>query len=532
MQNNIYLAIHGSHNASITVFNDSEILEFIDIERLLNLKNTGLSQYICPPVRQSNALCNYISINLQKKYNTNKFAKVYKSHVLSEEGGINLASCFPSDNYIDIPHHFSHISGAFYQSNFNEAFGISIDGGGNDGFFNLYHCDRENGANFLGNVNLDMGVGYMLIAHYLKDIKQESNMNKGNLVYSGKLMGLAPYGNIKKEWLDAFKDYYAKALPLAFTDYTKLIDDLFKNIGIFRNNIHDRLEGQLAYDVAATTQYAFEEIILEKIQPYLEQYPNLPICFSGGCALNITLNTRIAQELNKEIFIGPNPNDSGLTIGFALSIIKPKTPYDSTYVGAELYDKELLPTYIFETNYPFKKCEAKTLARLLAENKIIGLAQGRAENGPRALGNRSILCNPMQKDMKDILNAKVKNREWYRPFAPVVKLEDVNKFFHWEKESRWMSFSPKVREEYKYIVPSVVHVDGSARVQTVTREQNEFLYDVLLEFEKITGIGMLLNTSFNVDGKPILSSVRDMFTILKNTQLDGIIVEDVLVLKN
>jgi carbamoyltransferase len=122
--------------------------------------------------------------------------------------------------------------------------------------------------------------------------------------------------------------------------------------------------------------------------------------------------------------------------------------------------------------------------------------------------------------MKDILNLKVKHREWFRPFAPIVRLEDVSEYFEWEGESRWMNFCPKVKEEYLYKIPAVVHVDGTARVQTVTREQNPFIYDLLTEFKEKTGIGVLVNTSFNIDGKPILSTYKDAFKVFDETQLD------------
>jgi carbamoyltransferase len=128
--------------------------------------------------------------------------------------------------------------------------------------------------------------------------------------------------------------------------------------------------------------------------------------------------------------------------------------------------------------------------------------------------------------MKDTLNARVKHREWYRPFAPVVRLEDVNKYFEWNKESKWMSFCPKVREEWKEKLVAITHVDGTARVQTVTRDQNEWLYDLLTKFEEKTGIGVLLNTSFNVDGKPILSTIKDAFEIFEKTELDCLVIED------
>jgi carbamoyltransferase len=134
--------------------------------------------------------------------------------------------------------------------------------------------------------------------------------------------------------------------------------------------------------------------------------------------------------------------------------------------------------------------------------------------------------------MKDILNKKVKNREWYRPFAPVVRLEDVDKYFEWDSDARWMSFAPLVKEEYRSKLPAITHVDGTARLQTVTREQNSLLYDLLTEMDKATGIGVLLNTSFNVNGRPILTTVKDIFTILKNTQLDGSVIEDLYVTKH
>lgn len=162
----------------------------------------------------------------------------------------------------------------------------------------------------------------------------------------------------------------------------------------------------------------------------------------------------------------------------------------------------------------------------LARGKIVGVVRGNSEHGPRALGNRSILCNPAFPSMKDILNAKVKNREWYRPFAPVCRLEDASKYFDMNWETRWMSFCPTVKPEWRDKLVSITHVDGTARVQTVTREQNPWLYDLLTEFEKKTGIGVLLNTSFNVNGKPILSRYSDALLVYDKTELDCLVLSD------
>jgi carbamoyltransferase len=133
--------------------------------------------------------------------------------------------------------------------------------------------------------------------------------------------------------------------------------------------------------------------------------------------------------------------------------------------------------------------------------------------------------------MKDILNKKVKNREWYRPFAPVVRLEDVSTYFEWEDEARWMSFCPKVRKEWRKKLPSITHIDNTARVQTVTKEQNKWLYEILTLFKKHTGVGVLLNTSFNVNGKPILSTVEDAFKIFTSTQMDSLIIDKYQIIK-
>jgi carbamoyltransferase len=162
----------------------------------------------------------------------------------------------------------------------------------------------------------------------------------------------------------------------------------------------------------------------------------------------------------------------------------------------------------------------------LAEGKIIGVARGNSEHGPRALGNRSIICNPSYPEMKDILNAKVKHREWYRPFAPVVRLEDVNKYFEWNHEARWMSYAPIVRKEWREKLAAITHVDNTARVQTVTREQNPWLYDLITKFEEKTGIGIILNTSFNVNKMPILTTLKDAFTVFEKTEMDTLIIED------
>jgi carbamoyltransferase len=539
------ISFYGSHNAAYVVEENGEILLVLEVERLLNFKNSGVAQYLCPKNSDLLFLAEYIPQYIMRKLNIKEFENCYhlNSDVITDRLH-QTEKYIPAKNYIYGLHHRSHAAGCFYQSPYQEALIFSFDGGGNDGKFNVYYGTRETSVKLIETVTspssdsphvfYDLGFPYMILGHYLSDIKQEP-LSIGNLVYPGKIMGLASYGTVNKEWLSHFIEFY-KSDPsgvhhggwdtTGYYDYEPKLKKLGESIGVLFDS-NNRLTGQVAYDVATTSQRAFEDCFLEIVSPYFEIFPELPICIAGGCGLNIILNTRLVEEFNRDVFVGPTPNDCGIALGLMLDQLRPQTPFDATYAGLELLDLDMLPNYIQNLHFPFNShiLDMSELVKDLVSGKIVGVARGKAEHGARALGNRSILCNPSLPEMKDILNAKVKHREWYRPFAPVVRLEDVNKYFEWEGESRWMSFCPKVKEEWRNQLSAITHVDNTARVQTVTREQNEWLYDLLTEFEKHTGIGVLLNTSFNVDGKPILSTIQDAFKILHETQLDGLILE-------
>ena len=450
-----------------------------------------------------------------------------------------LEKIIPAKNYKYGLHHESHAAGAFYQSPFEEALAFSFDGGGNDGFFNIYHATRKDSVKLLEcvlnpldntpHIYYDLGFPYMVMGNYLKDIRLEP-LSEGNLVFPGKVMGLVSYGKIKKDWIEPLIEFY-KSRPDGLT-YVEKIKTLSEKIGVTLDT-STRLEGQIAYDLAASSQHAFEECFIEIVKPYIDKYKKLPIIMSGGCALNIILNTRIKKEFKRDVFVGPNPNDCGLAAGMLLHQSKPLKQVDLTYSGPALLDFNNFGNYIqnYDGRLAVEMVNNTRIAKQLAAGKIIGVARERSEHGPRALGNRSILCNPAIKEMKDILNSKVKNREWYRPFAPVVRLEDVSTYFEWDQEARWMSFCPKVRKEWRKKLPSITHIDNTARVQTVTKKQNKWLYDILTIFKKHTGVGVLLNTSFNVNGKPILSTVEDAFKIFNTTQIDSLVIEKYQVIK-
>lgn len=550
------ISIYGSHNGTVVVENEGKILCVIEIERFVNSKNTGLTQY--KTAKHIFSTLFEIKKFIKKEYGLEDFDKCYfaSADVIVEDFDrhhvIKHATHYISaKEYIHVSHHLSHAYNVFYQSPYKESLIISFDGGGDDGEFNIYHAKRGEEINriaqFLNPIKntpydyYNLGFAYMIFGLYFEDIKMEA-LSDGNLIWPGKIMGLVSYGKVREEWLNDFIEFYKSDPDGGNEDYQKKLNVLGEKIGVVFD-VNQRLKDQLAYDVAATSQRAFEECFLEKVIPYIEQYPNLPICITGGCALNIILNTRMVEEFGKQVFVGPSPNDCGIALGMMLKHLKPEEPYDATYSGVPILDSYIFSELAANYNnvrilmkkddnfHAYEQWDPEILVDDLVRGKIVGVVRGNSEHGPRALGNRSIICNPTIKDMKDILNAKVKNREWYRPFAPVVRLEDVSKYFEWNQESRWMSFCPKVREEWRDILPAITHVDGTARVQTVTREQNEWLYNLLTEFEAKTGIGVLLNTSFNVNGKPILSTYKDAFLIFERTQMDSLVLNEYYIRK-
>ena len=535
------ISFYGSHNSAYAIENNGEIELILEVERFLNYKNSGIAQYKTVRPEDILFLSKHIVKHITELTGIEEFDVCYalNTDVITDKR-YNLEQHIPAKEYKYSNHHQSHAAGAFYQSRYKKALIFSFDGGANDGKFNIYKASRENSVELIERVcnpnhsdyciDYDLGFPYMIFGHFLKDIRLET-LDDGNLVYPGKLMGLASYGKVDEKWLPHFIDFY-KSDPQGKT-FQEKIDELGVKINI-KFDIYNRIEGKTGYNIAATSQKAFEFCFLEIAKPHLERYTNRPVIITGGCGLNIILNTKLVQEFGREVFVGPNPNDCGIAAGMLLHELKPEKQVDLTYKGIPLLDYSNLANYIQNSPVSFKSFDFNidVLVNDLINGEIVGVVRGNSEHGPRALGNRSILCDPSFPEMKKILNEKVKNREWYRPFAPVVRLEDVSKYFEWESESRWMSFCPQVKKEWQTKLSSITHIDGTARVQTVTRDQNPWLYDLLTKMDSKKGIGVLLNTSFNVAGKPILSSVSDAFKIFNESQMDNLLIENYYFKKN
>lgn len=538
MSNNI--SIHGSHNAAIA-FNIDDRFYVVETERFLGYKNAGLAQYKSLP--RPDVTISQIIEFIQRRYgidNFDKCATSYTHSVIIENGEhkyMKYEQNIPCNSYItNLTHHQLHAYSTFYQSPYDNNIIISFDGGGNDGFFNIYLWSKEMPEPLLlKQIPYDLGSSYMAFGHYLDPIKIESTLSEGNLVYSGKLMGLCGYGSINEEWIEYFEKYYKVNTDLSVA-VEKRIEKLGVEIGV-EFNVHKRIKDQLAYDIAATSQYVFEKIVIESIDDTVSNYDNsYAICLTGGCALNVLLNTSIKKKYNKRVFVTPNSSDCGIAIGGLFYACKPinKKPINLIYSGIPCLDIDNIGSYTYERSYNhniYYNPTTNFIANILSSGKILGVIRNTSEHGPRALGNRSILCDPTYPDMKNILNHKVKHREWYRPFAPVVQYEKANKYFNILEDSPYMSFAFDVRNEFREKLSPITHIDGTARVQTLTKNTNAWLYDLLEEMEKINGFPILLNTSFNINGKPIVSTIQEAFYLLDNTKLDGILIQNTLILK-
>jgi carbamoyltransferase len=296
-------------------------------------------------------------------------------------------------------------------------------------------------------------------------------------------------------------------------------------------------------DLAWRMQDDTEKVLLARANWLRETTGAKNLCMAGGVALNCVANGRVAREAGFEnVWIQPAAGDDGIAIGCAyyghLALQKKKRSFvmNHAYVGKEYQDEDVRAAtrkwlVRLATGITQSKNISADAAKVLADGKVVGWFQGRSEFGPRALGNRSILADPRTAEMKDILNKRVKFRQAFRPFAPIVLFERASEIFEGDEDSPYMLLAKRVRPEWIDKIPGIVHVDGTARVQTVRRETNEALYNLLKEFDAITGIPVLINTSFNVKGEPIVETPEDAMRCFLTTGMDYLIMHEMLITK-
>jgi carbamoyltransferase len=355
----------------------------------------------------------------------------------------------------------------------------------------------------------------------------------------GELMGLAPYGrpNQAKPLLEL------KDGELEVPDWTEEFNQPWLIDAESGQNWEASPTMQHWKDLAWRVQDDTEKVLLARADWLRETTGAKNLCIAGGVALNCVANGRIAREAGFDnVWIQPAAGDDGIAIGCAyyghLAIQKKPRAYvlNNAYFGREYTAEEIRnPTGRRLVRLASKSTVSNNIcgdiAKILSEGHVVGWFQGRSEFGPRALGNRSILADPRNAEMKDILNKRVKHRQAFRPFAPVVPAERADEIFEAHKDSPFMLLAEHVRPEWRERIPAVVHVDGTARVQTVRQDQNELLYRLLREFDAITGVPVLLNTSFNIKGEPIIERPEDAVECFLTTGIDYLALHDVLVSK-
>ena len=462
-------------------------------------------------------------------------------------------------------HHYSHAASAFYPSPFKEAIVLTLDGVG-EWATTTVAIGKENKLNMLKEIHFPHSLGLLYSAFtYYTGFK----VNSGEY----KVMGLAPYGKPKykdliiEKLMDLKEDGTFK-LNMKYFNYATGLTMTNKNFSnLFGQPVRDPKKNLLTdfhMDIASSIQAVTEEVVLRLTRNIAEEYKIKNLCLAGGVALNCVANGKILREKYFEnIWIQPAAGDAGGSLGAALAywhreLDKPREDFKDKMKGAYLgpsYEEDSIENNLKSLKALYNKKTSSDIstvvAKELANNKTVGWFQGRMEFGPRALGGRSILADPRSEKMQKELNLKIKFRESFRPFAPSVLREDVNKWFEIDYDSPYMLLVSDVKKEKQISmsanddklfgidklnikrssIPAITHVDYSARIQTVHKETNPKYYDLINEFKKITNCPVLVNTSFNVRGEPIVCSVEDAFNCFMGTNLDILVIENFILFK-
>tara|TARA_B100000427_G_scaffold303589_1_gene288239 strand:+ start:590 stop:2215 length:1626 start_codon:yes stop_codon:yes gene_type:complete len=434
-------------------------------------------------------------------------------------------------------HQDTHIASSFYMSGFDEAMVISWDGFGDFESLAMGRADAD-GFEVLERFGHEhsLGIFYQTLTSFL------------GFAASGdeyKVMGLSPYGNpgidlsaiidIKGDGYFVDSEIWDRDPPSRSHFEPRYGPKLIELLGAPRHS-HEPME-QRHRDLAYAIQASFEKVVLHLVTKLHERTGLRKLCLAGGCALNCLANMKIRKlPFIDELFVQPASTDQGTALGGAImgavSLGDKITPLDSYYLGPDYTEEDYLSALqLTGMEYTRPDDVSRTAAELIADGKIIGWVQGRAEFGPRALGNRSILADPGLPEMKDEVNKRIKYREEFRPFAPAVLAEHAEEVFDMEGESPYMTVTYPVREAWQKRLPAITHVNNTARVQTVSKTSNEKFHRLITRFHELTGRPAVLNTSFNIKGEPIVETPLNAIATFSATGLDALILGPFLLQK-
>jgi len=526
---------------------------FLKFERLLET-------YLAFAPKGFKSFCMSMPIWLREKLFQKKFLfEKLKQH---DENFNNINKIYFSE------HHYSHAASAFYPSPFSDAIILTLDGVGEWATATIA-IGKDNDIKILKEIHFPHSIGLLYSAFtYYTGFK----VNGGEY----KVMGLAPYGNPKykkiilNELIDLKEDgsfrlnmkYFNYATGLTMTN--NKFEDLF---GQKTRDPDKDLLTEFHMDIASSIQAATEEIILKLTKSLSKEYETKNLCMAGGVALNCVANGKVLKNnIYKSIWVQPAAGDAGGSLGAALAfwykelgnkrkpILDKKDKMMGSFLGPS-FDNNQVEKILKSLNAKFYKKNDEDLFALIANElkneKTIGWFQGRMEFGPRALGARSIIADPRSEKMQKELNLKVKFRESFRPFAPSILREDLSDWFELNCDSPYMLFVSDIKKNLQIpmsldseklfgidklnikrsSLPAITHVDYSARVQTVHKETNSRYYNLIKKFKEITNCPVLVNTSFNVRGEPIVCTVQDAFKCFMGTNLDILVCENFILYK-
>jgi carbamoyltransferase len=578
----IILGINAYHaNASAAIVVDGRLLAAVEEERLNRVKYAaGLPvraiQYCLDQVGVKLSEVDHIAIprdprarwatKLRYAIRMPRFA-LDRARVMARFAGIrdDLASAFEiapesiRGRFHRIEHHTAHMASAYFVSPFERAAVLSADGLG-DFASAMWAIGEGPRMSPLGEITFphSLGMYYTALTQYLGFWKFGEEY---------KVMGLAAYG--EPEFLEEFRNIVRADGPLSFrlgleyfqhqsqgpdmtwreADRTPVIGRLFsshleKRLGAARKP-EEPLE-QRHYNIAASMQAALEEVLIAHWNALAEKTGEKSLCLAGGVAFNCVANARIFERTPFErVFVQPAAGDAGLSVGAAFAVNHRVLGRPREFVmehagwGPEFSAQQIRSAVdgagSSDGNEHVEELGEEELLRVTADHiatgKVVGWFQGRVEWGPRALGNRSILADPRRPEMKEILNRRIKHRETFRPFAPSILEEAVGEYFERTNPSPFMTFAYSVRPEKRAVIPAPTHIDGTARLQTVSRAANPLYWKLIRAFGDVTGVPAVVNTSFN-DNEPIVCRPEEALDCFRRTQMDVLVIGNFILTKN
>jgi len=566
----IILGIHMEHDASVTIIKDGNIVVNIALEKITRIKKDwkfkdSLIEYALKAANLTIKDVNFVALNCFKPNNGIRafvgpgfannavgifndvtgellgdnihiFYNFLKNPANDPEQGYWVDTTFELLNHTIpgamINHHIAHAASAFFLSPFKKAAIFTLDASSTLGklpeFNSLFSIGTDKDIYKLYSPGCMVGTMFE---------KRCQNLGMGSGTFkAGSLMGLAPYGKVLPQAIEFEKELtagYWERTRAHRSDKEHLDWQWFLLSGQNTNFNKNQTDGIRSMNIAASTQYIFEKTIEKYVSQLYEETKHATdiegICFSGGSFLNCAFNGKLrAKKQFKDYYWYPACGDDGAALGAALyayHTIKrcPRVSHarkNIMYTGPRWNEDTVDYSYKFNCEVEIEELDFDKVASYLSNNKIVAWYNGRSEIGPRALCNRSILASPKPKWMRDYINKNVKNREWFRPFAPVVLDEFKSDWFEMDYESPFMLEAVSVRADKKDLIPAVIHIDNSARVQTLKEEDNLKIVLLLRAFQRLTGIPVLLNTSLNLGGEPLVESPEDAFKLFERGNID------------